>query len=179
MLPNLTTYLHLQNFLTFTQVEEIIELLPSEENWYPFSSNELSRLQTHNLTMRIKSLPQAKIFEIVKEELSKIGLKMKDEIIYPRLYRKDDWMDWHSDYSHIPFSQTDELVYECILVLKNTSDSVTKFKINNNQSEKKIEESIYTNPSDFLVVCRHGITHCVTKITEGERLTIKFTCVAI
>lgn len=179
MLPNLTTYLHLQNFLTTVQIEEIIALLPTEENWYPFSTNELSRLQSQNLTTKSNNFASLKVFQILKEELGKIGLKMKEEIAYPRLYRKDDWMDWHSDYSHIPFSQTDELVYECILVLKNTSDSVTKFKINNNQSEKEIEESIYTNPSDLLVVCRHGITHCVTKITEGERLTIKFTCVAI
>jgi hypothetical protein len=167
MLPNLTTYLHLPNFLTFTQIEEIKALLPSEENWYPFSTNELSRLQSQNLTTKSNN------FASLKEELVKIGLKMKEEIIHPRLYRKDDWMDWHSDYSHLPFSQTDELVYECILVLKNTSDSVTKFK----SGEK--EESVYTDPTDLLIVCRHGITHCVTKITEGERLTLKFTCVKL
>ena len=178
MLPNLNTYLHLQNFITSSSCSEIIKLLPPEEDWFPFSTNDVSRLQSQNLTPKGNNFASSKVFQILKEELGKIGLKMKDEIIHPRLYRKDDWMDWHSDYSHLPFSTTDELVYECILVLKNTSNSVTKFKINDNNKIKK-EESVYTNENDLLIVCRHGITHCVTKVTEGERLTLKFTCVKL
>ncbi len=85
-------------------------------------------------------------------------------------------MDWHSDYSHLP-KYNDDLVYECILVLKNTSDSVTKFKIDINGGEQ--EESVYTNKNDLLIVCRHGITHCVTKVTKGERLTLKFSCIKL
>jgi hypothetical protein len=177
MLPNLNTYSHLQNFITSSSCSKVIKLLPSEEDWFLFSTNDVSRLQSQNLTTKSNNF--AKIFEIIKEELSKIGLKMKEEIIHPRLYRKNDWMDWHSDYSHLSFSSEDELVYECILVLKNTSDSVTKFKINNKQNENEIEESVYTNATDLLIVCRHGITHCVTKVTEGERLTLKFTCVKL
>ncbi len=172
MLPSLSTYSHNKNFISEEVTKEIVNLLPPVKNWFPFCSSDVSRLQCEQLTLKNGK----RLFTILKEPLMNIGLKIYPEVIHPRLYKKDDWMDWHSDYSHLP-KYNDDLVYECILVLKNTSDSITKFKINVNGGES--EEDIYTKENDLLIVCRHGITHCVTKVTEGERLTLKFSCIKI
>jgi hypothetical protein len=180
MLPTLSTYSHNKNFITQEVNKEIQRCLPPDENWFSFCSFDVSRLQCEQLTLKNGKT----LFTLLKEPLIKLGLKIYPEVIHPRYYKKDDWLDWHSDYSHLP-KYNEDLVYECILVLKNTSDSVTKFKINVNGgvnggvNDGESEESVYTNENDLLIVCRHGITHCVTKVTEGERLTLKFTCIKL
>ncbi len=161
-------YFVFHKFITSSQINEILLECPPLDEWFPFITKNVSRLQCRHVTLKTDPT----IFSILNQCLSNIGLKLKDNMIHPRLYKQNDWMDWHVDYDHLPFNESDEFEYECILVLQNTSDSVTKFK-----KEESKEEEYASKDGDLLIVCRHGISHCVTPITTGERYTLKFTAI--
>lgn len=169
MLPDRNSYSLFENFISPSINENINNILSlNTVEWFPFSTNKLSRFETRKFNSKFCK----PLFTLLNEQLCKLGLKIHPDVIHPRLFKKNDWIDWHSDFSHLPIS--DIIEYECILVLKNTSDSLTKFKTDTN-----CEESVATKENDLLIVCRHGIEHCVTKVTQGERLTLKFTAIEI
>ena len=86
--------------------------------------------------------------------------------VSPRVFLEGCYMDWHIDYIH---EHSTESVYECILTLSNTSDSMTVFKRGPRM------ESVSTEPGTVLVLQRRGVCHQVTPVTYGERMTVKFS----
>ena len=82
-----------------------------------------------------------------------------------RKYTIGSYMDWHTDVKMLP----DQLQYECVITLTNTSDSKT---ISNNWLGLS-KTSIVTEPNSVLIVRANGVKHCVTKITKGSRTILK------
>lgn len=158
----------MKEVLSREEVAELLSLLPPRETWYSFETTTVSRSQSRSLS----ACDDPKVINIINTAFAPIGLTIEKPLLHPRLYRQGDFMDWHSDYDHLPFTGNEEL-YECTLVLMNTSDSVTRFK-----HKKTLEVSSYfSNPGDVLVVRRHGISHSVSEITNGgERMMIKISC---
>jgi len=115
------------------------------------------------------------IYEVIfnDEFITKIRKLCGNQHLEPCLdipieYRKyviGSYMDWHSDMKMLP----DQLQYECVITLTNTSDSKTI--VNNWFGLSK--KSIITEPNSILIVRANGVKHCVTKITKGERSILK------
>ena len=80
-----------------------------------------------------------------------------------RKYVKGSHMDWHRDDKMLP----DQLQYECVITLSNTSDSKTLFR------KKNRIEAISSEPNSIIVVRAQGIPHKVTKTNKGERTILK------
>jgi hypothetical protein len=62
----------------------------------------------------------------------------------------------------------DQLQYECVITLTNTSDSLTLF------DKILYNDEIYTKPNSILIVRARGIRHMVTKTIKGSRTILKF-----
>jgi hypothetical protein len=95
--------------------------------------------------------------------------KLIERSIHPRKYVQDSYIDWHRDYDHLPDKGIVE--FECILVLSNTSDSLTEFETSDGNVK------VRTEAGDLLIVTRRGVRHRVLPVTNhGERVILKFTC---
>ena len=81
-----------------------------------------------------------------------------------RKYSKGSYMNWHRDTIMLP----DQLQYECVITLTNTSDSKTLFKKNSRIV------SISSEPNSLIIVRAMGIPHMVTKTNKGQRTILKF-----
>ena len=164
-------YKIISNFVSSSdilKIKEKINNIQRNVDWFKMtndSSLKVSRSQTRPLYKR--NSIHSELFKIIESSLEIINLKLIFDQISPRKYEIGDFMEWHSDYSSYPISNT--LEYECILVLENTSDSITQFKV-----EDRIEDYV-SKEGDLLILCRQGIEHQVTKVTKGNRLTLKFT----
>jgi hypothetical protein len=80
-----------------------------------------------------------------------------------RKYVVGSYMDWHTDTIML----NNQLQYECVITISNTSDSETLL-------DKKIYTShIETEPNSLLIVRANGVRHKVTELTKGERTIIK------
>ena len=77
-----------------------------------------------------------------------------------RTYGPGSSMHWHKDQPMLP----DQLQYECVITLRNTSDSKTLLE------NKK---GIKTEPNSLLVVRANGINHSVSPTTKGSRSILK------
>ena len=134
----------------------------------------LCRSQTEVIRKNNKAYSQ--LFEIIENALSKYNLKLLFDRIGTRKYEIGDFMGWHSDFD-LELSETKNTVleYECVLVLENTSDSMTQFKVEDSSTDKVTIESYVSKEKDVLILCRRGIKHQVTPLTKGSRLTLKFT----
>ena len=145
--------------------EKILTLLGSQE-WFPFETYDTKRLETRF----IKSSKNPDLYVYIQSILDNISFnsKVEDNSIHPRKYIQDSYIDWHKDYEHAPDKPYEE--WEGVLVLSNTSDSVTEF-----WPEQGERFSIKTFPGDLLLIKRKGIKHRVTSITNnGERMILKF-----
>jgi hypothetical protein len=80
-----------------------------------------------------------------------------------RKYSKGSYMDWHRDTQMLP----DQLQYECVIKITNTSDSKTLF-----EKKNRIDE-ISSEPNSVILVRAQGIPHKVTKTNKGERTILK------
>lgn len=80
-----------------------------------------------------------------------------------RKYTKGSHMRWHRDTQMLP----DQLQYECVVTLSNTSDSKTLF------NKKSHIEEISSEPNSVILVRAQGIPHKVTKTNKGERTILK------
>jgi hypothetical protein len=80
-----------------------------------------------------------------------------------RKYSKGSYMNWHRDVQMLP----DQLQYECVITLTNTSDSKTVFKQPNHTKKLSSE------PNSVIIVRANGIPHMVTKTNNGERTILK------
>ena len=167
-LPSRQQYSVFPSFITSTQIQLIKQMLPPEEELFPFKTEVVSRLQSRQLSLKKDS----DVIKLINELLKNIGLQLSSNTIQPRIFRQGDFMDWHSDYDHLPINN-DKLEYECVLILHNTSDSVTKFRLDTDT------EKYHSVEGDLLIVCRNGIIHKVESPKVGERLTLKFTCISI
>ena len=80
-----------------------------------------------------------------------------------RKYTIGSYMDWHRDTQMLP----DQLQYECVITLENTSDSLTIL-------DKLIyKQNISSEPNSLTIVCAKGINHKVTPTSQGERTILK------
>ena len=77
-----------------------------------------------------------------------------------RTYGPGSSMHWHRDQPMLP----DQLQYECVITLRNTSDSKTLLE------NKK---GIKTEPNSLLIVRANGINHSVSPTTKGSRSILK------
>ncbi len=125
----------------------------------------------NDTTSRDHSFCKSKIIsENILNLLPKISQLLEDDSItlaenYTsyRRYTKGHYIDWHIDYEHELPKETIE--YECILTLKNTTDSIT-------ETESKKMKTI---PGSLMIVCHKGQRHRVTKVTnDGERIILRF-----
>ena len=77
-----------------------------------------------------------------------------------RTYGPGSSMHWHRDQPML----SDQLQYECVITLRNTSDSKTLLE------NKK---GIKTEPNSLLIVRANGINHSVSPTTKGSRSILK------
>lgn len=92
--------------------------------------------------------------------------KLKPCLQIPIEYRKyviGSYMDWHKDTQMLP----NQLQYECVITLENTSDSHTLLAYNSGI------KNIATNPNSLLVVRANGVSHKVTQLQSGFRTIFK------
>jgi len=92
--------------------------------------------------------------------------KLKPCLEIPIEYRKyiiGSYMDWHKDTQML----ANQLQYECVITLTNSSDSLTLLQYD--QGVKKL----VTEPNSLLLVRANGISHKVTPLTKGERTILK------
>jgi len=92
--------------------------------------------------------------------------KLKPCLEIPIEYRKyviGSYMDWHKDTPML----ANQLQYECVITLTNSSDSFTLLEYD--QGIKKL----VTEPNSLLLVRANGINHKVTPLTKGERTILK------
>ena len=82
-----------------------------------------------------------------------------------RIYERGASMNWHTDRQLLP----DQRQYECVITLRNTSDSETLVK----QGTRKRAKHIKTEPNSLFVVQAKGVNHCVTPLTKGSRSILK------
>jgi len=80
-----------------------------------------------------------------------------------RKYVVGSYMDWHKDTIML----NDQLQYECVITVTNSSDSETLM------DKGLYTSSIETTPNSLLIVRAQGVKHKVTKLTQGERTIIK------
>jgi hypothetical protein len=83
-----------------------------------------------------------------------------------RIYSPGSSMDWHIDRQMLP----DQCQYECVITLRNTSDSETLVKQGTRAHRNK---HLQTEPNSLFVVQANGVNHCVTPITKGSRSILK------
>jgi len=110
------------------------------------------------------------IHENILKLLPKLCTLLKDDTItlaenYTsyRRYTNGHFIDWHIDYEHELLKETIE--YECILTLKNTTNSITE----------TTTRKFITIPGSLMIVCHKGQKHRVTKVTNnGERIILRF-----
>ena len=91
---------------------------------------------------------------------------LKPCLAIPIEYRKyiiGSYMDWHKDSQMLQ----DQLQYECVITLTNSSDSLTLLEYNTGIKK------LITKPNSLLVVRANGINHKVTPLTKGERTILK------
>lgn len=81
-----------------------------------------------------------------------------------RKYQKGAYMKWHRDTKMLK----DQLQYECVITLTNTSDSLTLL------DKILYWDKISTEPNSILIVRARGIRHMVTKTMNGNRTILKF-----
>jgi len=153
--------------------ETILKLLPSSSrensDFFPFETFDTKRMQT----MPVKTSKHPQLYESIQEILHLTPLShftLQENSVHPRKYVQDSYIDWHVDYEHSP--DTPHEMWEGVLVLTNTSDSVTEFC-----NDDGTTFSIRTSPGDLILIKRKGIKHRVTRITNGgERMICKVTC---
>ena len=83
-----------------------------------------------------------------------------------RKYTIGSNMDWHRDVQMLP----DQLQYECVITLENTSDSKTILK----DWFGLLTRNISSAPNSLVVVKAKGVEHCVTTTNSGTRTILKF-----
>lgn len=162
MLPDKFGFSHLKSFFSQEDVNLLINNLPKEDDWFQLHLIDSSRKQSNVIK---ESPSQTSTFKLIRSKLETINLALTTPMFTMRIYSVGDYVDWHVDYKNNP---QDHL--ECIIVLKNTSDQKTLFKIDNEIMD------CYTEAGDVLLVCHSGVEHSVTSPTFGERVTIKVTC---
>ncbi len=83
-----------------------------------------------------------------------------------RKYNIGSNMVWHRDVQML----SNQLQYECVITLENTSDSKTIMKNLFGLFTKEIS----TEPNSLIVVRAKGVEHCVTTTRQGKRTILKF-----
>ena len=73
-------------------------------------------------------------------------------------------MKWHRDTKMLK----NQLQYECVITLTNTSDSLTLL------DKILYNDKISTEPNSILIVRARGSRHMVTKTINGNRTILKF-----
>ena len=81
-----------------------------------------------------------------------------------RRYPLGTGMHWHSDNKMFP----DQRQYECVIVVENTSDSVTVVE------QRLYQYRIATEANSLFLVQAQGVKHMVTPVTRGTRSILKF-----
>lgn len=122
-----------------------------------------------------KNDPKTKLIEELifnKEFIEKIRKLIGNDKLVPylkipieyRKYQKGAYMKWHRDTKMLK----DQLQYECVITLTNTSDSLTLL------DKIFYWDKISTEPNSILIVRARGIRHMVTKTMNGNRTILKF-----
>ena len=122
-----------------------------------------------------KDDPKTKLIEELifnKEFIEKIRKLIGNDKLVPylkipieyRKYQKGGYMKWHRDTKMLK----DQLQYECVITLTNTSDSITLL------DKVLYWDKISTEPNSILIVRARGIRHMVTKTIKGSRTILKF-----
>ena len=83
-----------------------------------------------------------------------------------RKYKIGSSMNCHKDTKMLP----EQLQYECVITLENTSDSKTIIK----NWDGIFTCEISSKPNSLIVVKANGVEHCVTTTTRGMRTILKF-----
>jgi hypothetical protein len=151
------------SFLSDTQCLQLHQMIESNHKT-PFVTPLVSR-------NNIKLLPQdhSLVKSMLEAACQQFGLQMYNDCLSFRQYGVGDYMDWHVDYEGSYNGQYE--VYEGIVTIVNTSDSRTEF-----ETDGEIV-SYQSVPGDLLMVCRDGVRHRVTNVTQGERITVKCSLV--
>jgi hypothetical protein len=122
-----------------------------------------------------KNNPKTKLIEELifnKNFIEKIRKLIGNDRLVPylkipieyRKYQKGAYMKWHRDTKMLK----DQLQYECVITLTNTSDSLTLL------DKIFYWDKISTEPNSILIVRARGIRHMVTKTINGSRTILKF-----
>jgi hypothetical protein len=150
----------------FRAIRKACDAIPEEAmtvDWEPTTKNRLTYLfkKTDPLVNRIytKDLVQA-----VRTLTGNNRLEPCDQVpVEYRIYGPGSSMNWHTDRQMLP----DQCQYECVITLRNTSDSETLVK------QGSRNKHIKTEPNSLFVVQANGVSHCVTPVKKGSRSILK------
>jgi len=153
----------------FRSIQKACDAIPEKAmnlDWEPTTKNRLTYLFKHTdpLVNRIynKDLVQA-----VRVLTGNERLEPCDQIpVEYRIYGPGSSMNWHTDRQMLP----DQRQYECVITLRNTSDSETLVKQGTRNNRNK---HIKTEPNSLFLVQAEGVNHCVTPLTKGSRSILK------
>jgi len=161
-LPNVYSPTH------FRAIRKACDAIPKEAmklDWEPTTKNRLTYRfkQTDPL---VNCIYNKELVKAVRTLTGNERLEPYDKVpVEYRVYGPGASMGWHTDRQLLP----DQRQYECVITLRNTSDSETLMK----QGTRKQNKHIKTEPNSLFVVQAKGVTHCVTPLTKGSRSILK------
>jgi len=155
---------HIYNPTTFRKLLDYAHQIKDTDMIYdPKASGRAMYVISENDPI-IKIICNSELIESVRKITNNPRLKPCLQI--PIEYRKyviGSYMDWHKDTQMLP----NQLQYECVITLENTSDSNTLLEYNSGI------KTLTTNPNSLLVVRANGISHKVTQLQSGFRTIFK------
>jgi hypothetical protein len=157
---------HLYNPSTFQSIQRLCSKIPKSSlkpDPEPTAKGRLT-YSFENTDPRLEQIVNDELLTTMRQLTGIPTLELCTEIpIEYRVYGPGSSMNWHTDRQMLPH----QLQYECVITLKNTSDSETLLKLG-----RKIQP-LRPEPNSLFVVRAKGIQHSVSPLTKGTRSILK------
>ena len=167
------SYSYLSNVYSpthFRSIRKACDAIPKEAmklDWEPTTKNRLTYL-FKNTDPLVNRIYNEELVQAVRTLTGNERLEPYDQVpVEYRVYGPGASMNWHTDRQMVP----NQRQYECVITLRNTSDSETLVK--QNSSSRSRSRHLRTEPNSLFVVQAKGVTHCVTPLTKGSRSILK------
>jgi len=157
---------HLYNPITFQSIQRFCNKIPKSSLKIDPEPTAQGRLtySFENTDPCVKQIVNDELITSMRQLTGIPTLELCTEIpIEYRVYGPGSSMNWHTDRQMLPH----QLQYECVITLKNTSDSETLLKLG-----RKIQP-LRPEPNSLFVVRAKGIQHSVSPLTKGSRSILK------
>ncbi len=157
--------IYIDDFLNDYEYKNILNNLENDNrNFLNEDFRLILPLDNDNNKIIYDTFYSEKYINMIQKKLNNYNVTKSDFPIEYRIYPTNSkGMNWHSDTLLYDLPQ-----YEAIYTINNQSDSLTKWKDENNK-----EYSVWTKPNSMLLVKADALKHMVTPITTGIRSILK------